>query len=75
MNSVIERLKGQLVALTPSERAELAHFLLSSFEPDDDGVEAEWDAEASRRVQQIRSGQAAGRPVEDLLTELRERER
>jgi putative addiction module component (TIGR02574 family) len=72
MNSALEHWKTQLATLLPDERAELAHFLLSSIEPEDDGAEAAWDAEASRRVKEIRSGQALGRPVDELLAELRE---
>jgi putative addiction module component (TIGR02574 family) len=73
MNTVVEHLKDQLVVLTPSERAELAYFLLSSLDSDEVEIEAAWDAEAARRVQEIRSGRAAGRPVDQLLDELRER--
>ena len=73
MNSVIDHWKTRLIALPPSERVELAHFLLSSLEPDDEGVEASWDAEASRRVAEIRSGRATGRPVDEFMAELRER--
>jgi putative addiction module component (TIGR02574 family) len=67
MNSILDDLKTQLVTLSPSEKAELAHFLLSSLEPEDEGTESAWDEEASRRVNEIRAGQASGRPVEDLL--------
>ena len=70
METVVEHLKDQLVALSPSEKAELAYFLLSSLDPGEDDVEAAWDAEAARRVRDIRSGQAAGRPVDQLLDEL-----
>jgi putative addiction module component (TIGR02574 family) len=70
MSSILEDWKTQLGTLTPSERAELAHFLLSSLEPEGEGAEAAWDAEASRRVIEIRAGHALGRPVEDLLGEL-----
>jgi putative addiction module component (TIGR02574 family) len=73
MNPVLEHWKIQLVTLSPSERAELAQFLLSSLEREDEGAEAAWDAEASRRVEDIRSGHALGRPVDELLAELRER--
>ena len=72
MNSVIDRWKTQLIVLPPSERVELAHFLLSSLEGEDEGVEAAWDAEASRRVAEIHSGRATGRPVEEFIAELRE---
>ena len=50
VNSVIDQWKTQLIALPPSDRVELAHFLLSSLEPDDEGIEAAWDAEALRRI-------------------------
>jgi putative addiction module component (TIGR02574 family) len=73
MNSVVEHWKNQLITLSTSERAELAHFLLSSLEPEDEGMETAWDAEASRRVAEISSAHAIGRPVEELLAELRER--
>jgi putative addiction module component (TIGR02574 family) len=72
MNSVLEQWKTQLGTLSPGDRAELAHFLLSSLEPEDEGAEAAWDAEASRRVKEIHSGHAPGRAVDDLLAELRE---
>jgi putative addiction module component (TIGR02574 family) len=73
MNSAIDQLKTQLIALPPSERVELAHFLLLSVGPDDEGVEVAWDAEASRRVAEIRSGRATGQPVDEFIAELRER--
>jgi putative addiction module component (TIGR02574 family) len=73
MNTVVESLKDQMVVLSASERAELAYFLLSSLDSDEVGVEDSWDAEASRRVREIQSGQAVGRPLHELLEELRER--
>jgi putative addiction module component (TIGR02574 family) len=73
MNSVIDHWKTQLISLSPGDRVELAHFLLSSLEPEDEGVEAAWDAEATRRAEEIRSGRATGRPVDDFIAELRER--
>ena len=73
MNSVIEHWKTQLITVSASDRVELAHFLLSSLEPEDKEVEALWDAVASGRVAEIRSGHATGRPVDDFIAELRER--
>jgi putative addiction module component (TIGR02574 family) len=72
MSSVLDTWKSQLITLSPGDRVELAHFLLSSLEPEDDEVEAAWGAEASRRVEEIQSGRATGRPVEEFLAELRE---
>ncbi len=73
MNPVIDHWKTALIALSPGDRVELAHFLLSSLEPDDEGVEAAWDAEASRRADEVRAGSASGRPVDEFIAELRER--
>jgi putative addiction module component (TIGR02574 family) len=73
MNPVVDHWKSQLITLPPGERIELAHFLLASVEPDVEGVDAAWDAEASARVAEIRSGRATGRPVKEFIAELRER--
>lgn len=73
MNPAIEEWKVQLTTLSQSDRAELAHFLLSSLDADgDDGVEAAWEEEVARRVDEIERGRAIGRPIEGFLTELRE---
>jgi len=73
MSQAIEQLKSQASSLSTAERAELAHFLLTSLEPEEAGVEEAWRTEIARRVAEIRSGHAVGRPVEELLAELRER--
>ena len=69
----VERYKAQLEKLSHEERAELAYFLLSSLEPEEEGATAAWDAEISRRVAEIRSGRANGKPAEQVFAELRER--
>ncbi len=69
----VERYKTQLEKLSREERAELAYFLLSSLEPEEEGAAAAWDAEISRRVVEIRSGKANGKPAEQVFAELRER--
>jgi putative addiction module component (TIGR02574 family) len=73
MSSLLDDWKAQLDRLSPNERAELAHYLLSSLDDEDEGVEAAWDAEAARRVTEIRSGTATGRDADGFLGELRER--
>jgi len=69
----VERYKSQLEKLSREERAELAYFLLSSLEPEEEGAAAAWDAEISRRVAEIRSGTANGKSGEQVFAELRER--
>lgn len=71
MAGKLERLKGQLEHLSTEDRLELAHFLLGSLEPEEEGVAAAWDLEIARRVEDIRSGRAAGMPAEDFFAELR----
>jgi putative addiction module component (TIGR02574 family) len=73
MNLALDQWKSQLIKLSPSERVELAHFLLTSIEPEEEGVERAWDLEASTRATEIRSGAAAGRPVAEVIADLRER--
>jgi putative addiction module component (TIGR02574 family) len=72
MSAKAERLKSELAALTPEDRAELARFLVESLdEGEQQGVEAAWDAELRRRAEEIESGLVAGEPAEKVLRELR----
>jgi len=74
MAIAIEDLKSELAALTVGERAELAHFLIQSLEPEtDEDAEAAWDAELGRRLAEIEGGAAVGKPAEQVFAELRER--
>jgi putative addiction module component (TIGR02574 family) len=73
MTEAVEQLKSQVSALSVAERADLAYFLLTSLEPEEEGVEEAWREEIARRVAEIRSGQAVGRPIDEVLAELRER--
>ena len=61
------------MTLPQEDRAELAHFLLCTLEPEDDDVEVAWAEEVARRVEEIRSGRALGRPLDEFMAELRER--
>lgn len=74
MGTVAEKLKGQLVRLSARERAEIAQFLLHSL---DDGADADalsaWDAELTRRAEDIKSGKAAGQPAKKVMAELRKK--
>ena len=73
MSQAVEQLKSQASTLSAPERAELAYFLLSSLEPEEDGAREAWRTEITRRVAEIRNGSAIGRPAEEVLDELRER--
>jgi len=73
MTETVERLKSQAGALTKPERADLAYFLLTSLEPEEEGGEEAWQVEIARRVADIRGGRAKGRSADEVLAELRER--
>jgi putative addiction module component (TIGR02574 family) len=72
MTETIEQLKTKASALSSVDRADLAHFLLSSLESEEAGHEDEWKTEIARRIAEIRSGKAKGRPADEVLAELRE---
>ncbi len=75
MANTLERLKAECEALTSQERMDLVLFLLTALEPDaDEGVDAAWEAEVARRVEEIRSGRAVGIPADQLFADLREQE-
>jgi putative addiction module component (TIGR02574 family) len=74
MSKVAEKLKSELVRLTPKDRAELAHFLICSLDADADAdAEAAWDAELARRLEDIKAGKAVGEPAHKVFAELREK--
>ena len=65
---------SQLAGLPTQDRAELAHLLLCSLDEGqlpNEATEAEFEAELNRRVEDVRSGNAKGRLVEDVLADLR----
>ena len=73
MSATLEQLKVTLSGLPVPERAELAHYLLQTLEPAEEGVSEAWRAEVARRVAEIRSGKVVGKPVEEVLARLREK--
>ena len=73
MSEAVTQILSRLDALSQPERAELAYAFLCSLEPQEEGAAEAWDAELTRRVAEIRSGKAIGKPADQLFTELRER--
>lgn len=72
MSLLLQEVENKAFDLSAKERAQLAHDLIASL---DDAVDKEagtaWDAEIERRVEEIKSGKARGRPAEEILTEIR----
>ncbi len=73
MTPTLQDLKNASSNLPAPQRAELAHFLLRSPEPEEDGWAEAWRTELDRRLEEIRSGHVAGVPAEEVLGRLRER--
>ncbi len=70
---MVAQLTEQALGLSESERAELAHKLLLSLDEVEEGVEEAWEEEIAKRVERINNGTAKGRPVEDVLRDIRSR--
>jgi putative addiction module component (TIGR02574 family) len=78
MAVAMETLKAELAALTELERADLAHFLLTSLDgatadAADIDVEEAWATELARRAHDIQRGTAVGKPADQVFAELREK--
>lgn len=72
MPTLVDELTRRAQALAPEDRARLAENLLSSIEPEPQTeVEAAWDREIQRRVEEIRSGRAVLVAAEDVHAEAR----
>jgi putative addiction module component (TIGR02574 family) len=66
---VVDLLKRAL-ALPAEERTALANSLLDSLEDVDESVQAAWDEEVARRMQDLQAGKAVTVPWEELHQEL-----
>jgi len=70
MSRNAEELYQKALSLTAEERVEIADRLLGSIEPEDEGVEAAWDAEIQRRVTELKSGTVRTVPWSELRASL-----
>ena len=73
MAATIAQLTHEVLALNESDRALLAQTLLESLEPAEEGVEEAWATEVGRRLERVRSGNAQGRPAEEVFRDIRAR--
>jgi putative addiction module component (TIGR02574 family) len=72
MTTTLEKIKKQIIALPMEERAELAHELILSLDQTaSTDVEKSWNTEIKKRLDEIKSGKANGRPAENILAEIR----
>jgi putative addiction module component (TIGR02574 family) len=68
----IQEIRDQALALSPSERASLAHELILSLDdPSAFELSPEQEAEIQRRLGSIREGTAEGRPADEVFAEIK----
>ena len=72
MSPDVSELLKKALALPPEARAALAGSLLESLddEPSDEGVEAAWNEEIKRRIEEIDSGKVQMIPYEEVRRRL-----
>ena len=71
MNPSLQEIKDAVSALSASERVDLARFVLSSLdEEEEQAVRDEWIALAEERMAEVRSGNVVGVPAEEVLKSL-----
>lgn len=71
MPRTLQELEAELLSLPLEDRGELTVRLLESLEPSDAEIHQRWVEEAERRAQEMRSGQAQGEPVVEVLARIR----
>jgi putative addiction module component (TIGR02574 family) len=70
----LERLRSEMLMLSETERAQLAHDLIKSLdEPSDEGVTEAWDREILRRIAQVDAGEATLLERDELRKRMRAR--
>jgi putative addiction module component (TIGR02574 family) len=73
MSTSVEELAAKAQELSPEDRARLAENLLASLQDEPQSeVEAAWDREIERRVEQVRAGTAHLIPAEDVHADARQ---
>jgi putative addiction module component (TIGR02574 family) len=71
MTTLVEELSKRALELPPEERVRLAEKLLATVHEVDAEVEAAWDQEIQRRLEEIDSGTAKLIPAEEVFAEVR----
>lgn len=73
MALTIEQLESEALKLPASSRADLAEKLVGSLHLDEDaGHRREWEEEAQRRLEDVRTGRVETIPGEQVFAEIRQ---
>lgn len=74
LTQMAEQLKSQLAVLDIEDRAELAHFLITSLDAEEDtdaDIEDAWEEEILRRHQEMESGAVETIPADEVFASIR----
>ena len=72
--SRIEKVRSEIMALSASERASLAHDLILSLDdPADYELSGAEESEIQRRLKMVRDGAASGRPASEVFSDIKAR--
>jgi putative addiction module component (TIGR02574 family) len=71
MSSLIDELSRKAQSLSPEDRVRLAEELLSSVQDSDEEIEAAWEEEIKRRLEEVENGTAKLIPAEEVFAEIR----
>jgi len=70
--NTIQEVRKEVMALSVSERASLAHDLILSLEdPADFDLSPAQETEIQRRLQMVREGTASGRPADEVFADIK----
>ncbi|HMP34126.1 MAG TPA: addiction module protein [Kiritimatiellia bacterium] len=70
--SRLEKVRSEVMALSASERASLAHDLILSLDdPSDCDLGSTEEMEIQRRLNMVREGKAPGRPAAEVFADIR----
>ena len=70
--NTIQEVRREVMALSASERASLAHDLILSLDkPSDYELSPTQEAELQRRINMVREGSASGRPAAEVFSDIR----
>ena len=70
----MERVRSEIMSLSASERASLAHELILSLDdPTEHSLSPAQEIEIQRRLKRVREGSASGRPVAEVFADIRAR--
>lgn len=71
MPDLVTELSNQAKALSREERARLAEELLASLDPNDTEIEAAWDEELRRRIDEVERGDVQLVPADRAFAQVR----